>query len=88
MPIKHKICVDEYDGPTPKRGRQVYSVIECTNYVVQGGVCLRHDATSGKKTHAAMKDAQTKSRKKESARCMGQSKLVKFAPMKDAPTKR
>jgi len=43
-PTKHKIRVDENDGPEPKKGRRLCSVIECTNQVQNGGVCRRHGA--------------------------------------------
>ena len=50
MVKKHKIPVEEWDGPLKKKGRRLCSVAECTNYELGGGVCRRHGAKDYHKT--------------------------------------
>lgn len=49
--------------------RKLCSIDECTNEVIEGGVCIRYGA---KRNYAALMDAQTHSSKEECASDMGQ----------------
>ena len=51
MVTKRKIPVDNFDGPVKKKGRKLCSIDGCTNYFVQGGVCMRHGAEVKKCSH-------------------------------------